>query len=136
MWTPGLQFHYAPSIKIPRPPQTTNPKVLLILLLFRYGIWLHVDAAWAGSAAICPEQRHWFRGLDQVDSYSFNPHKWLMTVADCCTMWVADTAAVRAALTLAPAYLRGEGNEWDMKDMQLPLSRRFRWVGHRSLYDC
>ena len=87
-----------------------------------------MDAAWAGSAAICPEQRHWFRGLDQADSYSFNPHKWLMTVADCCTMWVADTAAVRDALTLTPAYLRGVGNEFDLKDMQLPLSRRFRWV--------
>jgi len=92
----------------------------------RYNIWLHVDAAWAGSAAICPEQRHWFRGLDQADSYSFNPHKWLLTVADCCTMWVADTAAVRDALTLTPAYLRGVGNEFDLKDMQLPLSRRFR----------
>jgi len=49
----------------------------------RYNIWLHVDAAWAGSAAICPEQRHWFRGLDQADSYSFNPHKWLLTTFDC-----------------------------------------------------
>jgi hypothetical protein len=54
--------------------------LLLLLLpqlpLHREGAWMHVDAAWAGTAALCPEQRHWFAGLEAVDSYSFNPHKW------------------------------------------------------------
>lgn len=67
--------------------------------------WCHVDAAYAGSAGILPEMSHHFEGLQNVDSYNFNPHKWLLTNFDCCAMWVADQAAVRQALSLTPIFL-------------------------------
>ena len=89
-------------------------------------MWLHVDAAYAGSAAVVPEQRHHFAGLQLVDSYSFNPHKWLLVNFDCCAMWVADTAPLKAALSLTPVFLQGAANEMDYKDWQVPLGRRFR----------
>ncbi|KAG1660227.1 hypothetical protein FOA52_005097 [Chlamydomonas sp. UWO 241] len=93
----------------------------------RRSVWLHVDAAYAGSAAVAPEMREqYFGGLDAVDSYSFNPHKWLLTNFDCCAMWVADTGPLKAALSLTPVFLRGTGNALDFKDWQLPLGRRFR----------
>lgn len=76
------------------------------------GCWVHVDAAYAGSAALLPEQRvlH-FHGLEGVDSYSFNPHKWLLTTFDCCALWVADSGPLKQALSLTPVFLRvrGEG---------------------------
>lgn len=53
----------------------------------RFKAWMHVDAAYAGSASMCPEQRHFFTGLEHVDSYSFNPHKWMLTNFDCCACW-------------------------------------------------
>lgn len=53
----------------------------------RFNAWMHVDAAYAGSASICPEQRHFFTGLEHVDSYQFNPHKWMLTNFDCCACW-------------------------------------------------
>mmetsp|Transcript_11451 Transcript_11451/g.20219 ORF Transcript_11451/g.20219 Transcript_11451/m.20219 type:complete len:510 (-) Transcript_11451:379-1908(-) len=91
------------------------------------GAWIHVDAAYAGSAAICEEQRElYFTGLEDVDSYSFNPHKWLLTGFDCCAMWAADLRPLRDALSLTPAYLQGKGNSLDFKDLQVPLGRRFR----------
>ncbi|GLC76482.1 hypothetical protein PLESTF_001786000 [Pleodorina starrii] len=91
------------------------------------GCWVHVDAAYAGSAALLPEQRaaH-FRGLDRVDSYSFNPHKWLLTTFDCCALWVADSGPLKEALSLTPVFLRATGNALDYKDWQIPLGRRFR----------
>ncbi|KAF8067231.1 hypothetical protein HT031_002278 [Scenedesmus sp. PABB004] len=92
----------------------------------RHGVWLHVDAAWAGSASILPEQRHWFEGLDQADSYSFSVHKWLVTGFDCAAMWLSDTTHLLAALSLTPAYLVGVGNVHDFKCWQIPLGRRFR----------
>jgi glutamate/tyrosine decarboxylase-like PLP-dependent enzyme len=68
---------------------------------------VHVDAAYAGSAALLPEQRlaH-FGGLDRVDSYSFNPHKWLLTTFDCCALWVADSGPLKEALSLTPVFLQ------------------------------
>ncbi|PNW88416.1 hypothetical protein CHLRE_01g028423v5 [Chlamydomonas reinhardtii] len=90
------------------------------------GAWFHVDAAYAGSAALLPEQRHHFCGLEAVDSYSFNPHKWLLTNFDCCCLWVADSAPLKEALSLTPVFLRAAGNSLDYKDWQIPLGRRFR----------
>ncbi|KAG2444680.1 hypothetical protein HXX76_001424 [Chlamydomonas incerta] len=90
------------------------------------GAWFHVDAAYAGSAALLPEQRHHFVGLEAVDSYSFNPHKWLLTNFDCCCMWVADSGPLKKALSLTPVFLRAAGNSLDYKDWQIPLGRRFR----------
>ena len=92
--------------------------------------WLHVDAAMAGAATICPEHRHLLEGVERVDSYLFNPHKWWGITFDCTTMWVADRAPVIDALSITPPYLRNEATESgavvDFRDWQVPLGRRFR----------
>ncbi|HEU5084987.1 MAG TPA: pyridoxal-dependent decarboxylase [Acidimicrobiales bacterium] len=94
------------------------------------GIWCHVDAAMAGSAAVCPELRWVTDGADVVDSWSFNPHKWLFTTFDCTCLWLADARPVVDALSITPAYLRNEQSESgaviDFRDWQIPLGRRFR----------
>jgi len=71
-----------------------------------HGLWLHVDAAHAGAATICPEFRHLNDGLDLADSYCFNPHKWLFTNFDCDCFWVADREPLLRAMSILPEYLR------------------------------
>jgi aromatic-L-amino-acid decarboxylase len=94
------------------------------------GLWLHVDAAMAGTAAICPEFRHIHAGLEQADSYCFNPHKWMFTNFDCDCFYVADRAALIRALSVLPEYLRNQASQSgaviDYRDWQVPLGRRFR----------
>jgi aromatic-L-amino-acid/L-tryptophan decarboxylase len=94
------------------------------------GAWLHVDAAYAGAAAVCPEMRSIHEGLAEADSYCFNPHKWLLTNFDCDCFYVADRAALINALTVLPEYLRNAATESgaviDYRDWQVPLGRRFR----------
>ena len=94
------------------------------------GVWLHVDAAMAGTAAICPEHRTIQDGLELADSYCFNPHKWMFTNFDCDAFWVADRAALIKALSVLPEYLRNRATEsgavLDYRDWQVPLGRRFR----------
>ncbi len=94
------------------------------------GVWLHVDGAMCGTAAICPEFRHIHRGLDLADSYAFNPHKWMFTNFDCDCFYVADRAALTKTLSVLPEYLRNQATESgaviDYRDWQLPLGRRFR----------
>ena len=96
----------------------------------REGIWLHVDAAHAGSATICPEHRGLADGVELADSYTFNPHKWLLTNFDCNCFWVADRAALIGALSILPEYLRNRastsGAVIDYRDWHVPLGRRFR----------
>jgi aromatic-L-amino-acid decarboxylase len=93
-------------------------------------VWLHVDAAYAGAAAICPELRWTHAGLAHADSYCFDPHKWLLTGFDCDAFWVADRAALVEALSVLPEYLRNaataSGTVVDYRDWQVPLGRRFR----------
>lgn len=93
-------------------------------------LWLHVDAAWAGPAGLCPELRHLFVGVDRADSYCFNPHKWMLVNFDCDCFWVRDRRALVAALSILPEYLRNEatasGRVWDYRDWHVPLGRRFR----------
>ncbi len=93
-------------------------------------LWLHVDAAMAGSAAICPELRDFHDGIELADSYAFNPHKWLLTNFDCDCMYVRDRAALTDALSVTPEYLRNpatsSGSVVDYRDWQVPLGRRFR----------
>ena len=72
----------------------------------REGVWLHVDAAYAGSAAVCPELRHHFAGWERADSIVVNPHKWLLTPMDCSTLWTRRPDDFRAAFSLVPEYLR------------------------------
>ncbi|MER7331859.1 MULTISPECIES: pyridoxal-dependent decarboxylase [unclassified Micromonospora] len=95
-----------------------------------YGVFLHVDAAYAGAAAVCPELRFGHVGLEYVDSYCFDPHKWLLTGFDCDAFWVADRAELVEALTVLPEYLRNAATESgaviDYRDWQVPLGRRFR----------
>ncbi|MFF4617661.1 pyridoxal-dependent decarboxylase [Nonomuraea jabiensis] len=95
------------------------------------GIWLHVDAAYAGVAAICPELRWLNEGVaEYADSYSTNPHKWLLTNFDCTVLWTADRAPLLDALSVMPEFLRNPatatGSVVDYRDWQVPLGRRFR----------
>ncbi|MEW6758036.1 MAG: pyridoxal-dependent decarboxylase [Acidobacteriota bacterium] len=94
------------------------------------GLWLHVDGAMSGSAAICPEFRTHLQGIELADSYCFNPHKWLFTNFDCDCFYVADRAALIHALSILPEYLRNRATEsgavLDYRDWQVPLGRRFR----------
>jgi aromatic-L-amino-acid decarboxylase len=95
-----------------------------------HGVWLHVDAAMAGTAAICPEFRHLQAGVELADSYCFNPHKWMFTNFDCTCFFVADRAALINALSVLPEYLRNQASQSgaviDYRDWQVPLGRRFR----------
>ncbi|GBD31658.1 L-2,4-diaminobutyrate decarboxylase [bacterium HR33] len=96
----------------------------------RYGLWLHVDAAHAGSAAVCPEFRWIHDGLELADSYCVNPHKWLLTNFDCDCFYVADRETLVRTLSVLPEYLRNpatdSGRVIDYRDWQIPLGRRFR----------
>jgi len=96
----------------------------------RYGLWLHVDAAMSGTAAICPEFRWFHDGLELADSYCFNPHKWMGVNFDCDCFFVADRKALIASLAVLPEYLRNAASESgqviDYRDWQIPLGRRFR----------
>ena len=96
----------------------------------REGVWLHVDGAMAGTAALCPEFRHIQAGLELADSYCFNPHKWMFTNFDCDCFYVADRRALIDALSILPEYLRNQATESgaviDYRDWQISLGRRFR----------
>jgi aromatic-L-amino-acid decarboxylase len=94
----------------------------------RYGLYVHVDAAWAGSAMICPEYRDLMRGAEEADSFVFNPHKWLFTNFDCSAHFVRDPKALTATLGLRPAYLQTPGQDGvvDYNEWSIPLGRRFR----------
>ncbi|XP_045528863.1 aromatic-L-amino-acid decarboxylase isoform X1 [Pieris brassicae] len=94
----------------------------------RHSAWLHVDAAYAGSAFVCPEYRHWLDGIEQADSFAFNPSKWLMVNFDCTAMWVKDSTELHRTFNVNPIYLRHEnsGKAIDYMHWQIPLSRRFR----------
>ncbi len=92
-----------------------------------HGVWLHVDAAWAGSALLLPEERGIAAGVAGVDSFVFNPHKWLLTNFDCSAYFVRDPAALERALALVPAYLETPGAKvTDYQNWSVPLGRRFR----------
>ncbi|XP_017839386.1 histidine decarboxylase isoform X2 [Drosophila busckii] len=93
-----------------------------------YNLWLHVDAAYAGSAFICPEFRTWLRGIERADSIAFNPSKWLMVHFDATALWVRDSTAVHRTFNVEPLYLQHEnsGVAVDFMHWQIPLSRRFR----------
>ncbi len=94
----------------------------------RYGIWLHVDAAFAGSAAILPEKRSILDGIEMADSFVFNPHKWLFTNFDCSAFFVKDPAALIKVFSIDPEYLKtGRDSEvTNYRDWGIQLGRRFR----------
>lgn len=94
----------------------------------QYDIWLHVDAAFAGSALILPEYRWMIKGVEKADSFVFNPHKWLFTNFDCSAYFVKDKSALLRTLQVVPEYLRTpeQGTVNDYCDWSVPLGRRFR----------
>jgi aromatic-L-amino-acid/L-tryptophan decarboxylase len=96
-------------------------------LCAREGVWLHVDAAYAGPAALCPEYRELMPGLDRADSLVVNPHKWLFTPVDCSVLFVRDPALLKDAFSLVPEYLRtAETEVTNLMDYGFQLGRRFR----------
>jgi aromatic-L-amino-acid decarboxylase len=107
---------------------SVDPVPAIADLCERFGIWLHVDAAYAGSAAIVPEIRALMPGIERGDSLVVNPHKWLFTPVDCSVLFVRDPALLRAAFSLVPEYLRtAEDSEvTNLMDYGFQLGRRFR----------
>ncbi len=95
----------------------------------REGLWLHVDAAMIGTAAICPEYRYIHAGMEFADSYCFNPHKWMFTNFDCDCFYVADRAVLINTLSVLPEYLRNQATESgaviDYRDWQISLGQTF-----------
>jgi len=92
----------------------------------RAGVWLHVDAAYAGAAAVCPELRHHFTGWERADSVVVNPHKWLFTPMDCSALWTRRPDDLRAAFSLVPEYLRVSEEVASLSEFSPVLGRRFR----------
>lgn len=93
-----------------------------------HGIWLHVDAAMAGSAAILPEMKWLMEGVDQADSFLFNPHKWLFTNFDCCAYFCKSPDLLKKALGIQPEYLKTaqDARVENFRDWSIQLGRRFR----------
>jgi aromatic-L-amino-acid/L-tryptophan decarboxylase len=94
----------------------------------RHRVWLHVDAAYAGTAAIVPELRHLFNGIEQADSFLFNPHKWMLVNFDCSAYFVRDRATLLRTFQTTPEYLRTSQDEAvvNFRDWGIQLGRRFR----------
>ncbi|HCC72004.1 MAG TPA: aspartate aminotransferase family protein, partial [Bacteroidales bacterium] len=94
----------------------------------RYNIWLHVDAALAGTALILPEYSWMIEGKEYIDSFVFNPHKWMFTNFDCSAYFVKDADILIKTFEILPEYLktRTRGQVNDYRDWGIPLGRRFR----------
>ncbi|XP_027696670.1 histidine decarboxylase [Vombatus ursinus] len=94
------------------------------------GLWLHVDAAYAGTAFLCPEFRVFLKGVEYADSFTFNPSKWMMVHFDCTGFWVKDKLKLQQTFSVNPVYLRhaNSGAATDFMHWQIPLSRRFRSI--------
>jgi aromatic-L-amino-acid/L-tryptophan decarboxylase len=90
------------------------------------GVWLHVDAAYAGSAAVCPELRPLFAGWERADSIGVNPHKWLGVPMDCSALWTRRPDDFRRAFSLVPEFLRSPDDAVNLSELSIPLGRRFR----------
>jgi aromatic-L-amino-acid decarboxylase len=107
-----------------------DPVRQIALLCRDHRLWLHVDAAMAGTAALCPEFRFIHEGVEYADSYTFNPHKWMFTNCDCNVFYVADRKHLIQTLSILPEYLRNQASESgaviDYRDWHIQLGRRFR----------
>ncbi|CAM1511215.1 Fc.00g087280.m01.CDS01 [Cosmosporella sp. VM-42] len=93
-------------------------------------VWVHVDAAYAGSALLLEENQSLARSFTAFHSFNFNPHKWMLTTFDCSAVWVRSRAWLIEALSIKPPYLRNQFSDSDLvtdyRDWQIPLGRRFR----------
>ncbi|RDI74058.1 Glutamate decarboxylase-related protein [Gaiella occulta] len=103
-----------------------DPVSLLADMTAAEGVWLHVDAAYAGAAAVCPELRHHFAGWERADSIGVNPHKWLFTPMDCSAFFSRRPDDLRRAFSLVPEYLRVSEDVVSLSEYASPLGRRFR----------
>jgi aromatic-L-amino-acid decarboxylase len=105
-----------------------DPVADIAALAREHGIWLHVDAAMAGSAMLLPECRHLWQGVEQADSLAWNPHKWMGTILDTALFYVRDVAHLERVMSTNPAYLRStaDGEVTQYRDWGIPLGRRFR----------
>ncbi len=105
-----------------------DPLAQIVPLARRHGMWVHVDAAMAGSALLLPEMRWLVDGVEGADSLTWNPHKWLGTVLDCSLLYVADPGHLIRVMSTNPSYLRStiDGEVTQYKDWGIPLGRRFR----------
>jgi aromatic-L-amino-acid decarboxylase len=105
-----------------------DPVPAIAAVCRRRGVWLHVDAAYGGSAAIVPELRGYFAGMEEADSIVLNPHKWLLTNFDCSAYYVRDREALLATFALTPEYLRTahDAEVVNYRDWGIQLGRRFR----------
>lgn len=107
---------------------SVDPVPAIADLCAREGMWLHVDAAYAGVLALVPEHRVHFAGVERADSFVVNPHKWLFTPMDCSVLWTKHPQVLKRTFSLTPAYL--ETGEQDValsqSDYSFQLGRRFR----------
>jgi aromatic-L-amino-acid decarboxylase len=105
-----------------------DPLPALAEVCRRHGVWLHVDAAYAGAAAIVPELRSLFDGVEHADSFVFNPHKWMLVNFDCSAYFVRDRAALLRTFQTTPEYLRTDQDAEvvNFRDWGIQLGRRFR----------
>jgi aromatic-L-amino-acid/L-tryptophan decarboxylase len=105
-----------------------DPLEQIAVICKKYGIWLHVDAAFAGTALLLPEYRWMIQGIEQADSFVFNPHKWMFTNFDCSVYLVKDAGLLIKTFEILPEYLKSKtrGAVNDYRDWGVPLGRRFR----------
>jgi aromatic-L-amino-acid/L-tryptophan decarboxylase len=107
---------------------SVDPVAAIADVCEEFGLWLHVDAAYAGPIAICPEFRSFFEGWERADSIVVNPHKWLFTPMDCSVLFTRKPEAIRAAFSLTPSYLQAveQGQATNLMDYGIALGRRMR----------
>ena len=107
---------------------SVDPVAEIAPIARRYGMWMHVDAAYAGSAAVAPEFRWAFEGCEHADSLTTNPHKWLLTPVDCSVFYTKHPDVLKRAFSLVPEYLQtaGDPRAMNLMDYGVPLGRRFR----------
>lgn len=105
-----------------------DPVAPIAAICKKHNVWLHIDAAYAGTALLLPEYQWMIEGIDQADSFVFNPHKWMFTNFDCSAYFVKDAQTLIRTFEVLPEYLktntRGQVN--DYRDWGIPLGRRFR----------
>jgi aromatic-L-amino-acid decarboxylase len=105
-----------------------DPLAAIVPIAAEHRMWVHADAAMAGSALLLPEMRWLVEGIDGADSLSWNPHKWLGTILDCSLFYVRDPGHLVRVMSTDPAYLRStvDGQVTQYRDWGIPLGRRFR----------
>lgn len=105
-----------------------DPIAAVAELAKKHGLYLHVDAAWAGAAMVCPEFRNLWDGVEAADSIVFNPHKWLGAQFDCSVQFIRDPANQVRTLAIQPEYLKTHGHDGivNFSEWTVPLGRRFR----------